>query len=131
MNKQITVFERIVENAKTFKVPIHEVPTNHGSDRIRQFHRVLSDEVDELLISHCIVNFADTLADVIVYCLNESVRWGIPIEDVLHLVIDSQESKLVNGQPIWAEDGSKYLKGPNFVPPEPAISKLLLDKSFK
>lgn len=123
-----TVFEKIIENAVTFRVPITAIPTNHGIERLAVFHGVLSDEVDELLDDVSIVNVADTLADIIVYCLNEGARWGIPMEDVLHLVIDSQRSKLLpNGEPLWAADGSKYLKGPNFVPPEPAIAKLLAD----
>lgn len=123
-----SVFEKIIENAKTFRVPLAKVPTNHGIERLAQFHQVLTDEVDELLDDVSIVNVADTLADVIVFCLNEGARWGIPMEQVLHLVIDSQRSKLLpNGEPLWAEDGSKYLKGPNFVPPEPKIARLLAD----
>lgn len=120
------VFTRILENARTFKVPLSSKPTDLGRRRLHQFYEVLSDEVEELLDIHSLTNVADTLADIVVYCLNEAARWGIPIEEVLHLVLDSQQSKLLpNGEPLWAEDGSKYLKGPNFVPPEPAISELL------
>jgi hypothetical protein len=120
------VFLRILENARTFRVPLPSKPTDLGAARLRQFHGVLSEEVDELLDTHSLTNVADTLADIVVYCLNEAARWGIPIEEVLHLVLDSQQSKLLpNGEPLWAEDGSKYLKGPNFVPPEPAITALL------
>ena len=120
------VFHRILENARTFKVPLSSKPTDLGPERLRQFHGVLVDQVDELLDAHSLTNVADTLADVVVYCLNEAARWGIPIQEVLHLVLDSQESKLLpNGEPLWAEDGSKYLKGPNFLPPEESISALL------
>lgn len=127
-----SIFEKIIENAVTFKVPMVEVPTNHGIERLAQFHSVLTDEVDELLDDVSIVNVADTLADIIVYCLNEGARWGIPMESVLHLVIDSQRSKLLpNGEPLWAEDGSKYLKGPNFEAPEPKIARLLADVAMK
>ena len=120
------VFTRILENARTFKVPLSSKPTDLGHKRLHQFYEVLSDEVEELLDIHSLTNVADTLADIVVYCLNEAARWGIPIEEVLHLVLDSQQSKLLpNGEPLWAEDGSKYLKGPNFIPPEPAISELL------
>lgn len=121
-----SIFEKIIESAKTFRVPLSEKPTDLGMERMRKFHNVLVDECDELLDAGGLVNVADTLADIIVYCLTESARWGIPMEQVLHLVIDSQRTKLLdNGEPLWAEDGSKYLKGPNFVPPEPAIAKLL------
>lgn len=130
--KKKSIFEKIIENAVTFKVPLAEVPTNHGIERLAQFHEVLTDEVDELLDDVSIVNVADTLADIIVYCLNEGARWGIPMESVLHLVIDSQRSKLLpNGEPLWAEDGSKYLKGPNFEAPEPKIARLLADVAMK
>jgi len=71
---------------------------------------------------------ADLLADIIVYCQSEAVRYGIPLEEVLQIVMDSNETKLgADGKSIKDSDG-KFLKGPNFVPPEPAIRKLLLEK---
>lgn len=125
-----TVFEKIRENAETFLVPTPTRPTNHGLERAAAFRRVVKEECDELTdcdLEVSLINYADTLGDIIVYCMTEAVRWGIPLEPVLHAIIDSQRSKLVDGKPIWAEDGSKYLKGPNFVPPEPKIAEILLN----
>lgn len=68
---------------------------------------------------------ADTLGDLVVYAFSEALRWGIPLIDVLHIIMDSQDSKLVDGKPLMSEDGSKFIKGPNFEPPEPKICALL------
>lgn len=72
-----------------------------------------------------ITALADVLGDLVVYAFSEALRWGIPLIDVLHLIMDSQDSKLVDGKPLMSEDGSKFIKGPNFEPPEPKIRALL------
>ena len=70
------------------------------------------------------VMMADWLGDIIVYCASEALRWGIPIEQVLEIIMDSNASKL-------QEDGSaqfingKLQKGPNYWKPEPKIEQLL------
>jgi NTP pyrophosphatase (non-canonical NTP hydrolase) len=132
-----TVFEKILENAKTFEVPMPDKPTNQGIARATAFRRVLVEECDELTESIdslenevSLINYADTLADIVVYCMTEAVRWGIPFEPILHAVIDSQRSKLVEGKPLWAPDKSKYLKGPDFAPPEPEIAAILTKAEF-
>ena len=68
---------------------------------------------------------ADTLVDINVYNVSEVMRWGIPIS-CFHAVMDSQASKLdSDGQPVMSEDGSKFIKGPYFQPPEPTIREIL------
>lgn len=71
------------------------------------------------------VKLADTLGDLIVYILSECNRWGIPIIPVFHAIMDSQDSKLVDGKPVKSHDGAKFIKGPNYVPPEPRIKEIL------
>ena len=67
----------------------------------------------------------DLLGDVIVYCRSEAMKYGIPLEAVLDLIMDSNESKLgADGKPIYDENG-KFLKGPNYWKPEPQIKQLL------
>lgn len=68
---------------------------------------------------------ADTLGDLAVYVFSEARRWGIPLIDVLQIIMDSQDSKLVDGKPVMSPDGSKFIKGPNFEPPEPKIRALI------
>ena len=94
------------------------------------------EETDiDLLVTSChengydqnvnITALADTLGDIVVYAFSEARRWGIPLLDVLNIIMDSQDSKLVDGKPLMSEDGSKFIKGPNYEPPEPQIRALL------
>jgi NTP pyrophosphatase (non-canonical NTP hydrolase) len=102
--------------------------------RLAEFTGVLLDEVDEVndivkaLATDAapidiVTDLADWLGDIIVYCTSEALRHGIPIEQVLALIMRSQYSKLDNGKPIYAH--GKVQKGPGFVPPEQAIAELL------
>jgi predicted HAD superfamily Cof-like phosphohydrolase len=71
------------------------------------------------------VAIADLLGDVIVYCRSEALKYGIPLEDVLQIIMDSNASKLgADGKPIYDANG-KFLKGPNYWKPEPKIRELL------
>ena len=123
--------ERIQKMNETFKLPSKDKPTDQGQPRLNQFHRVLSDELEELYEVYeegtepNFVALADCLGDLVVYIFSEARRWGIPLIDVLHLIMDSQDSKLVDGQPLMAEDGSKFIKGLNYTPPEENIRRLL------
>jgi predicted HAD superfamily Cof-like phosphohydrolase len=71
------------------------------------------------------VAIADVLGDIIVYCRSEALKYGLPLEDVLNVIMDSNESKLgADGKPIYDENG-KFLKGPGYWKPEPKIRELL------
>lgn len=125
---------RIADMNNVFRLPCHRTLTQPEPGRVQQFHQVLQDEVNELLETVCpesgevnMVTLADTLADIRVYIESEARRCGIPLDRVTHIVLDSQDSKLVNGQPVMAEDGSKFIKGPNYQPPEKDIYKLLYE----
>ena len=73
-----------------------------------------------------LVDLADLLGDIQVYCASEMARFGLPIKQVLDIIMESNFSKLdANGQPIYDEDG-KVCKGPNYWKPEPKIKELLL-----
>lgn len=124
--------ERIQKMNETFKLPSNDKPTDQGQPRLNQFRVVLKDELDEIRDvyqrpggSPDFVALADCLGDLIVYIFSEARRWGIPLVDVLHIIMDSQDSKLVDGKPLMAKDGSKFIKGPNYLPPEENIRRLL------
>ena len=116
---------RIIAMNQKYELPVNHVPTLRSDtvERLYKFKKILSkeiDEVDDILDVwaskdevELLTMIADLLADIIVYFQSEAVRYGIPLDEVLQIVMDS--------------DG-KFLKGPNFVPPEPAIRKLLLEK---
>ena len=55
-------------------------------------------------------------------------QYGLPLEEVLDVIMDSNESKLgADGNPIYDGNG-KFLKGPNYWKPEPRIKALLQSK---
>jgi len=82
--------------------------------------RFKEDEMDFL------VGLADLLGDIQVYCASEMARFGIPNEEVLKIIMESNESKLgADGKPIYNEQG-KFMKGPNYWKPEPKIRELLV-----
>lgn len=138
------ICDLLVKMNHTYELPVNTVPTIPGasqpedaSRRLRQLADILHKEVAELEDTiykiesgeldfiGCLVELADLLADVIVYCRSEALRWGIPIDKVLLIVMESNMTKLgEDGKPI-KDENDKFLKGPNFVSPEPAIYKLL------
>lgn len=75
-----------------------------------------------------LTDLADWLGDITVYCRSESERYGIPMDDVLSIIMQSNFSKLgVDGQPIYDENG-KVCKGPFYWKPEPKIQALLEER---
>jgi len=121
-----------------YKLPAHDRPTLPAdiADRLVKFKATLLDEVHEIdEISRLAVNgddpidiavaIADLLGDIIVYCRSEALKYGLPLEEVLDVIMDSNESKLgADGRPIYDANG-KFLKGPNYWRPEPRIKALL------
>lgn len=130
-----------------YKLPCGESPAllNNLYSKLVGFQKTLFDEVDEIddiaqkaTLAECsilplsqidaidiLVDIADVLADITVYCRSEAMKYGIPLEEVLEIVMDSNESKLgADGEPIYDENG-KFLKGSNFYPPESKIKELL------
>lgn len=106
-------------------------------DRLEKFHRTLLDEVneikeiiysDEVDPAKILTAIADLLGDITVYCRSEALKYGIPLEEVLDIIMDSNESKLgSDGLPIKNSDG-KFLKGPNYWKPEPKIEELIKER---
>ena len=104
--------------------------------RLTKFKATLMDEVHEIdqIVGMAqqggtqidiLVAMADLLGDIMVYCRSEALKYGLPLEDVLNVIMDSNESKLgADGKPIYDANG-KFLKGPNYWKPEPKIKALL------
>ena len=121
-----------------YRLPVKEIPAVGGDvvDRLVKFKATLLDEINEIddivdMSSRgegeldVLVSIADLLGDVIVYCRSEAMKYGIPLEEVLDVIMDSNESKLgSDGNPIYDSNG-KFLKGPNYWKPEPKIRALL------
>jgi len=136
MNKSFAL--RIAAMNAMYKLAIHDAPTLPAdvADRLTKFKATLLDEVheiDEIVAAagrgaapaEIAVAIADLLGDVIVYCRSEALKYGLPLEDVLDIIMDSNESKLgADGKPIYDANG-KFLKGPGYWKPEPKIKALL------
>jgi len=130
--------ERIALMNQMYRLPAHAAPTIPSDvvDRLVKFKATLSDEVSEIddIVAmakegrsplELAVAIADLLGDIIVYCRSEALKYGLPLEQVLDVIMDSNESKLdADGNPIYDENG-KFLKGPNYWKPEPKIQDLL------
>jgi len=133
-----TFAQRIAAMNAMYKLPAHQRPTVPAevADRLVKFKATLLDEVHEIdeivelansgaAPMEVAVAIADLLGDIVVYCRSEALKYGLPLEDVLDVIMDSNESKLgADGKPIYDANG-KFLKGPNYWKPEPRIKALL------
>ena len=130
--------QRIAAMNAMYKLPARlrpELPAD-VADRLAKFKATLLDEIHEIdeivKLSRdggapvdIAVAIADVLGDIIVYCRSEALKYGLPLEEVLDVIMDSNESKLgADGKPIYDANG-KFLKGPNYWKPEPKIKALL------
>ena len=82
--------------------------------------RLLAEEYEEYMnaeFDNDIVEIADALADLIYIACGTAVSYGIPLDKVFAEVHRSNMSKLVDGKPIYREDG-KVLKPEGWMPPD-------------
>ena len=136
MNKTFAL--RIAAMNAMYRLPANDRPAlpEDVVGRLTKFKATLMDEVHEIdqIVElarqggqriDILVAMADLLGDVIVYCRSEALKYGLPLEEVLDIIMDSNESKLgADGRPIYDANG-KFLKGPGYWKPEPKIRALL------
>ncbi len=136
-----TFAQRIAAMNAMYKLPANDRPTLPAevADRLVKFKATLLDEVHEIdeivglakngaATADIAVAIADLLGDIMVYCRSEALKYGLPLEEVLDIIMDSNESKLdANGAPIYDANG-KFLKGPNYWKPEAKIKALLEER---
>ena len=135
---------RIAAMNAMYKLPANDQPTLPADvvDRLVKFKATLLDEVHEIdeivalsknggAAIDIAVAVADLLGDIIVYCRSEALKYGLPLEEVLDVIMDSNESKLgADGTPIYDANG-KFLKGPNYWKPESRIKALLEEQRLR
>ena len=122
-------FQRVDDFNRMYGLPAPSTPTMISPVRLRQFKAMLLEEVAEGDSALDVADLADWLGDMIVYCTSEASRHGLPIEEVLHIIMDSNSSKLgADGTPIINQETGKVEKGPNYWKPEPKIRTLLMEK---
>ncbi|MGZ3238025.1 MAG: pyrophosphatase [Burkholderiaceae bacterium] len=127
-----------------YKLPVSTVPTlDVGvpvTERLKAFKSILGEELNEIdEIIHAaekqappievLTMLADLLGDIQVYCASEMAKFGLPLDEVLAIIMQSNFSKLgADGKPIYDERG-KVQKGPNYWKPEPKIQACLQAKT--
>lgn len=123
-----------------YKLPVSATPTLAvgvpAADRLVAFKNILLEEVDEIdeIVTAIqsgapalgtLTMLADLLGDIQVYCASEMAKFGLPQDEVLAIIMQSNFSKLgPGGKPIYDERG-KVMKGPDYWKPEPKIKALL------
>lgn len=126
-----------------YKLPVSPIPTLDVGvpvvERLKAFKDILKeecDEIDDIVVAAergddplaILTMLADLLGDIQVYCASEMAKFGLPLDAVLAVIMQSNFSKLgADGKPIYDERG-KVLKGPNYWKPEPKIQALLESK---
>lgn len=138
--------QAIIKMNETYELPVNQAPTllTNQALRTQQFIDILNKEIDEgygmlqqlqgqLYFDsekqlESLTDLADWYGDIIVYVTSEAIRNGIPLMEVLQIIMESNMTKLgEDGKPI-KDENDKFLKGPNFVTPEARIKELLRSK---
>ena len=118
----------IVKMNLMYDLPVELVPKIPTTKEILNFHSILAEELDEVYKVFTLVELADLLGDLVVYIFSEARKFGIPLFEVLEIIMQSNFSKLgEDGKPIKDERG-KFLKGPGYWKPEGKIAELLGSK---
>ena len=125
-----------------YKLPVNATPTLDvgvpAAERMAAFKDILLEEVheiDEIIAAQqadkdpleVLTMLADLLGDIQVYCASEMAKSGLPLDQVLSIIMQSNFSKLgADGLPIYDERG-KVMKGPNYWKPEPKLQAMLTE----
>jgi predicted HAD superfamily Cof-like phosphohydrolase len=138
------IFSRIREFNNFYSLPNPANPTlsvvQDPVQRILSFTKTLRDELDEGLDiiekinagaseADVLTDLADWLNDIVVYALSESAKYGIPSEQVLNVIMDSNFSKKQADGSVLKDGHGKVQKGPNFYKPEPQIKRIIKEMS--
>ncbi len=140
----MSIFSEDIEKFnRIYKLPVNAAPTLDVGvpivERLKAFKSILMEEVheiDEIIEAaensapsiEVLTMLADLLGDLQVYCASEMTKFGLPPDQILAIIMQSNFSKLgADSQPIYDERG-KVQKGPNYWKPEPKIQALLAEK---
>ena len=132
-----------------YKLESNDQPTLLPVERVKNFHNIIGEEVEEALdlaknyeaaaakaaaesrpLSleerlDLLTEMSDWLGDMVVYIPSEARRWGLPMQAILEIIMASNDSKLgADGLPIYDERG-KVMKGPGYWKPEPKLKEML------
>ena len=122
------MYRDVFDFHKAFNLTVGNEPAFPSEDTRELRKRLLDEEVEEYLKSEAeddLVNIARELADIIYIACGTAVAYGIPLDKIFKEVHNSNMAKLVNGKPIYREDG-KVLKPEGWRPPN--IQNVLYSK---
>jgi len=91
----------------------------NGTERVLRM-KLMKEEFDEYNESEYdndLVNLAKELADIIYIACGTAASYGIPLNEVFEEVHRSNMTKLVDGKPVYREDG-KILKPEGWTAPD-------------
>lgn len=126
-----------------YRLPVHAAPTLPTVSELKRFRSILQEELEEVddIIKKLengydddqtidlLTELADWHGDMIVYCHTNAHRFGLPMDEVLDVIMESNMSKLDdNGKPIY-DDRGKVMKGPNYWKPEEKIAIIIKEYS--
>lgn len=136
-----------------YKLPVAPMPSlsflnEPVEDRLEKFRETLLKEIKELddillkvvendirnsqqlteLFSEeeILTDIADWLGDIQIYCASEMAKFGIPIQETLRIIMQSNFSKLQADGTVKYDENGKVEKGPGYWKPEPLIKDMLL-----
>lgn len=115
--------------------------------RLLDLKKILHDEVDEVddivkLIDEVsgqdmtaeqdlawklrvLTAIADLMGDLQVYSASEMTKFGLPVDETLSIIMQSNFSKMgADGKPIY-DEFNKLQKGPNYWKPEPKLAEMI------
>ena len=127
-----------------YKLPVAPYPSaqhlrEHVRSRIEGFLKTVRKEVsegDDLLLKiqngeldeeEFLAEKADWLGDIIIYCASEMAKYGLPIMEVLRIIMQSNFSKLQADGTVLYDANGKVLKGPGYWKPEPLLLDMIRD----
>lgn len=129
----------IIKFNTMYGLPAPALPTEKGitvpvAEQLARFKKMLLNELDELdpLLEAYgnipeylwFAELADWLGDIQVYAASEMRKFGLPNDEVLDIIMQSNASKLgADGKPIVVD--GKVQKGPNYWKPEPRLAQMI------
>jgi len=114
------MFKDVMDFHKAFGQKVGDKPELPDINERGLRMKLLREEFEEYMEAeeeNDLVEIADALADLIYIACGTAVSYGIPLDKIYDEVHRSNMSKLVDGKPIYREDG-KVMKPEGWSPPD-------------
>ena len=114
------MFKDVIDFHKAFGQKVGDKPELPDINERGLRMKLLREEFEEYMEAeeeNDLVEIADALADLIYIACGTAVSYGIPLDEIYDEVHRSNMSKLVDGKPIYREDG-KVMKPEGWSPPD-------------